>query len=227
MVEETANNNPIVNATKELALHVDKVGEKIQQLLVHEKSDDLKKERAVSKDGEKEVKKDQYNRRLQGAEVQLTRDAAIISRNSDKTLSKLIKATPGEGKEKLAGEGKQEKTVAARQDQFAKRIDTLRATSALLASGQVGNTTNLLVMDEIRQGANVNEKVRQSIESMDRQYLFDIKSTEAEKQGIVNRLRSNTINAYNAIPSTASILLGAVSSSFNTELGRGAAGAFG
>jgi len=112
MVEETANNNPIVNATKELALHVDKVGEKIQQLLVHEKSDDLKKERAVSKDGEKEVKKDQYNRRLQGAEVQLTRDAAIISRNSDKTLSKLIKATPGEGKEKLAGEGKQEKTIS-------------------------------------------------------------------------------------------------------------------
>ena len=130
-------------------------------------------------------------------------------------------------KQLALSEGKQEKTVAARQDQFAKRIDTLRATSALLASGQVGNTTNLLVMDEIRQGANVNEKVRQSIESMDRQYLFDIKSTEAEKQGIVNRLRSNTINAYNAIPSTASILLGAVSSSFNTELGRGEAGAFG
>ena len=98
-------------------------------------------------------------------------------------------------KQLALSEGKQEKTVAARQDQFAKRIDTLRATSALLASGQVGNTTNLLVMDEIRQGANVNEKVRQSIESMDRQYLFDIKSTEAEKQGIVNRLRSNTINA--------------------------------
>ncbi len=123
-------------------------------------------------------------------------------------------------KQLALSEGKQEKTVAARQDQFAKRIDTLRATSALLASGQVGNTTNLLVMDEIRQGANVNEKVRQSIESMNRQYLFDIKSTEAEKQGIVNRLRSNTINAYNAIPSTASILLGAAGSAFNTELSR-------
>ena len=29
MVEETGNNNPIVNATKALASHVDKVGEKI------------------------------------------------------------------------------------------------------------------------------------------------------------------------------------------------------
>ena len=75
-------------------------------------------------------------------------------------------------------------------------------------------------MDQIRQGANYNEKIRQSIESMDRQYLFDIKSTEAEYQGIRNRLRSNTIEAYNAIPSLGSILLGAVASAFNTELGR-------
>lgn len=117
-------------------------------------------------------------------------------------------------------EGKQEKTVAARQDQFAKRIDTLVATKALLAKGQAGNTTNLLVMDQIRQGANYNEKIRQSIESMNRQYLFDIKSTEAEYQGIRNRLRSNTINAYNAIPSTGSILLGAATSAFNTEVSR-------
>ena len=117
-------------------------------------------------------------------------------------------------------EGKQEKKAAARQDKFAKRIDALVATKALLAKGQAGNTTNLLVMDQIRQGANYNEKIRQSIESMDRQYLFDVKSTEAEYQGIRNRLRSNTINAYNAIPSTGSILLGAASSAFSTELGR-------
>lgn len=117
-------------------------------------------------------------------------------------------------------EGKQEKKVAARQDKFAKRIDTLVATKALLAKGQAGNTINLLVMDQIRQGANYNEKIRQSIESMDRQYLFDIKATEAEYQGIRNRLRSNTINAYNAIPSTGSIILGAVGSAFNTEVSR-------
>jgi len=144
-------------------------------------------------------------------EVQGTQSAEDNKRNKQLALS----------------EGKQEKKVSARQDKFANRMDTLIATKSLLASGQSGNTTNLLVMDQARQGANYNEKIRQSMESMDRQYLFDIKSTEAEKQGIVNRLRSNTINAYNAIPSTASILLGAVSSSFNTELGRGEKGAFG
>ena len=56
---------------------------------------------------------------------------------------------------------------------------------------------------------------------MNRQYLFDVKGTEAEYQGIRNRLRSNTINAYNQIPSTGSILLGAATSAFNTELGMG------
>lgn len=121
-------------------------------------------------------------------------------------------------KQMALAEGKEEKTVAARQDKFAKAIDTLKATKALLAKGQVGNTTSLLVMDQIRQGANYNEKIRQSIESMNRQYLFNVKETEAEYQGIRNRLRSNTINAYNAIPSTGSILLGAASSAFNTEL---------
>ena len=118
-------------------------------------------------------------------------------------------------------EGLEEKKVSARQDKFAKAIDTLVATKALLAKGQVCNTTNLLVMDQVRQGANYNEKIRQSIESMDRQYLFDIKETEAEYQGIRNRLRSNTIDAYNQIPTTGSILLGAASSAFNTELGMG------
>jgi len=121
-------------------------------------------------------------------------------------------------KQLALAEGKQEKTVAARQNKFAKAIDTLVATKSLLAKGQVGVTTNLLLMDQIRQGANYNEKVRQSIESMNRQYLFDVKGTEAEYQGIRNRLRSNTINAYNQIPSTGSILLGAVGSAFNTEL---------
>jgi len=122
------------------------------------------------------------------------------------------------GKQLALSEGKQEKKAAAYQDKFAKVIDTLKATKSLLARGQVGVTTNLLVMDTVRQGANYNEKIRQSIESMNRQYLFDIKSTEAEYQGIRNRLRSNTINAYNQIPSTGSILLGAVGSAFNTEL---------
>ena len=124
-------------------------------------------------------------------------------------------------KQLALSEGKEEKKVAARQDKFAKRIDTLVATKALLAKGQVGNTTNLLVMDQARQGANYNEKIRQSIESMNRQYLFDIKGTEAEYQGIRNRYRSNTINAYNQIPSLGSIILNAAASGFNTGVQTG------
>lgn len=119
-------------------------------------------------------------------------------------------------KQLALAERKQEETVAARQDQFAKRIDTLVATRALLAKGQTGNTINLLVMDQARQGANYNEKIRQSIESMNRQYLFDIKGTQAEYQGIRNRYRANTINAYNQIPSLGSILLNAATSGLNT-----------
>ena len=127
-------------------------------------------------------------------------------------------------KQLAIAEGKQEKTVAARQDQFAKRIDTLVATKALLASGQAGNTINLLVMDQARQGANYNEKVRQSIDSMNRQYLFDIKETEAEYHGIRNRYRSNTINAYNQIPSLGSILLNAAGSGLSAGIQTGAIG---
>jgi len=119
-------------------------------------------------------------------------------------------------KQMALAESKQEKTVAARQDQFAKSIDTLKATRSLLASGQSGNTINLLVMDQARQGANYNEKIRQSVESMNRQYLFDVKGTEAEYQGIRNRYRSNTIQAYNQIPSLGSVLLNAAASGLQT-----------
>ena len=46
-------------------------------------------------------------------------------------------------KQLALAEGKQEKIVAARQDKFAKAIDTLVATKSLLAKGQACNTTNL------------------------------------------------------------------------------------
>ena len=123
-------------------------------------------------------------------------------------------------KQLALAEGKQEKKAAARQDKCAKAIDTLVATKALLAKGQAGNTTNLLVMDQIRQGANYNEKIRQSIESMDRQYLFDIESTEAEYQNIRNRLSVNTIEAYSKVPSIGEALLGGDASGISTELDR-------
>ena len=117
-------------------------------------------------------------------------------------------------------EQKAAKEAQEAQNVFAKNIEILKAQSSLLASGQAGNNINLLFADLGRQGGNFRESVRQDLESFSRQYDRDIQGTEAEYQNIRNRLRSNTIQAYNQIPSTGSILLGAASSAFTTELGR-------
>ena len=89
---------------------------------------------------------------------------------------------------------------------------------SILASERAGSTIGLLLMDQERQGANYREKIRQSVDSMERQYLFNIKATEAEYKGIRNRYRSNTINAYNQIPSLGSVLLNAATSGLNTYM---------
>ena len=122
-------------------------------------------------------------------------------------------------KQLALAEEKQSKNAQEAQNIFAKNIENLQITKTLLASGQVGNTMNILVMDQARQAGNYRESVRQTLESFARQYDRNIQSTESEYQGIRNRLRSRTINAYNNIPSTGSILLGAATSAFNTELG--------
>ena len=121
-------------------------------------------------------------------------------------------------KQLALAEQKQAKKAQEAQNVFAKNIESLQATATLLSTGQVGNTINLLVMDQARQAGNYRESVRQTLESFARQYDRNIQSTESEYQGIRNRLRSRTINAYNQIPSTGSILLGAATSAFNTEL---------
>ena len=122
-------------------------------------------------------------------------------------------------KQMALAEQKQAKKAQEAQNVFAKNIESLQATATLLSTGRSGNTINLLVMDQARQAANYRESVRQTLESFARQYDRNIQSTESEYQGIRNRLRSRTINAYNQIPSTGSILLGAATSAFNTELG--------
>ena len=122
-------------------------------------------------------------------------------------------------KQLALAEEKQAKNAQEAQNVFAKNIEILQATATLLSTGRVGNTVNLLVMDQARQAGNYRESVRQTLESFARQYDRNIQSTESEYQGIRNRLRSRTINAYNQIPSTGSILLGAATSAFNTELG--------
>tara|TARA_B100001248_G_scaffold47091_1_gene29993 strand:- start:2747 stop:3280 length:534 start_codon:yes stop_codon:yes gene_type:complete len=115
-------------------------------------------------------------------------------------------------------EQKASKEKQEAQNVFAKNIEILQAQKALLASGQAGNNINLLFRELGGKGANFRESVRQELESFSRQYDRNIQGTEAEYQNIRNRLRSNTITAYNQIPSTGSIILGAATSAFNTEL---------
>jgi len=95
----------------------------------------------------------------------------------------------------------------AAQDKFAKTIDALQAKASIVASEQAGSTVGLLLMDQDRQAANYREKINQSIESMQRQYLFNIEATESQFDSTRNQLQSNINQAYNAIPTLGQTLL--------------------
>ena len=83
-------------------------------------------------------------------------------------------------KQLALAERKAEEEKFAAQDKFAKTIDALQAKASIVASEQAGTTIGLLLMDQDRQAANYREKVNQSIESMQRQYLFNIQQTESQ-----------------------------------------------
>jgi len=104
-------------------------------------------------------------------------------------------------------ERKAEEEKFAAQDKFAKTIDALQASRSIIASEQAGTTVGLLLMDQDRQAANYREKINQSIESMQRQYLFNIQQTESQFDNRRNQLQSNINEAYNAIPSLGQTLL--------------------
>jgi len=109
---------------------------------------------------------------------------------------------------KLAlSEGFAEKKKFAWMDKFAKTIDAIRARSSIVASEQAGANLELLLMDEERQAANYREAVDQSIESMGRQYYFNMQAEDASFLSTQNRLQSNINQAYNAIPTLGQTLL--------------------
>jgi len=104
-------------------------------------------------------------------------------------------------------EKKSEEEKFAAQDKFAKTIDALQAKSSIVASEQAGTTVGLLLMDQERQAANYREKINQSLESMQRQYLFNVQATESQFENRRNQLQSNINEAYNAIPTLGQTLL--------------------
>ena len=110
-------------------------------------------------------------------------------------------------KQLALSERKAEEEKFAAQDKFAKTIDALQTKSSIVASEQAGSTIGLLLMDQDRQAANYREKINQSLESMQRQYLFNIQATESQYDSRINQLQSNINQAYNAIPTLGQTLL--------------------
>ena len=110
-------------------------------------------------------------------------------------------------KQLALSEKKEEEEKAAAQDKFARTIETMNLQESLIASERSGLTTGLLLRDFGLQGANYRESVNQSLESMQRQYLFNIQATESEYLNRRNKIQSNINEAYSNIPSLGETLV--------------------
>ena len=137
---------------------------------------------------------------------------AAAQDKADQTFNQALLANQSAERDKrqqqlALAERRAEEEKFAAQDKFAKTIDALQAKRAIVASEQAGTTIGLLLMDQNRQAANYREKVNQSIESMQRQYLFNIQQTESQFASRRNQLQSSINEAYNAIPTLGQTLL--------------------
>ena len=137
---------------------------------------------------------------------------AAAQQRADQTYNQALLANQSAEADKrqkqlALSERKAEEEKFAAQDKFAKTIDALQAKSSIVASEQAGTTIGLLLMDQDRQAANYREKVNQSIESMQRQYIFNIQQTESQFASRRNQLQSSINEAYNAIPTLGQTLL--------------------
>ena len=149
---------------------------------------------------------------------------AAAQQRADQTYNQALLANQSAEDDKrrqqqALAEQKQAKEKAEAQNIFAKNIETLQASRAIIASEQAGTTLGLLLMDTERQGANYRESVAQSLESFRRQYDRNILATEATFANRRNQLQSNINEAYNAIPSLGQTLLSIGASGFNTYTG--------
>ena len=145
---------------------------------------------------------------------------AAAQQRADQTYNQALLANQSAERDKrlqqqALAEQKQAKEKAEAQNIFARNIETLQASRAIIASEQAGTTLGLLLMDTERQGANYRESVAQSLESFRRQYDRNILATEATFENRRNQLQSNINEAYNAIPSLGQTLLNIGTSSLN------------
>ena len=137
---------------------------------------------------------------------------AAAQQRADQTYNQALLANQSAEDDKrqkqlALAEKKDEEEKAAAQDKFARTIETMNLQESLIASEQSGLTTGLLLRDFGLQGANYRESVNQSLESMQRQYLFNIQATESELLNRRNKIQSNINEAYSNIPSLGETLV--------------------
>lgn len=145
------------------------------------------------------------------ANARQTYETALIANQSAEDAKRL--------KQQALEEQKSETEKSTAQNVFAKNIERLMASRAILATERAGTTINLLLMDQERQAANYRESINQSLESARRQHLRNIQATESEFANRRNQMQSNVNNAYNQIPSLANTLLDVASTGLSSYTG--------
>jgi len=137
-----------------------------------------------------------------------TYDSAVKSNESaEQSFANQQEATAAQLKETRA---------SAAQEKLAKTIQGLQARGRIRASEQAGLTVGLLSADAERQAANAREAISQSLESATNQYRRNILGLEADRDNRRNQLQSQVNNAYNQIPSLASVILNTATQGLNT-----------
>tara|TARA_B100000945_G_C20308944_1_gene561853 strand:+ start:37 stop:684 length:648 start_codon:yes stop_codon:yes gene_type:complete len=145
------------------------------------------------------------------AAAKQTYQSALIANQSAEDAKRL--------QQEALAEQKSETEKASAQDIFAKNIQSLIASSKIVASERAGTTVGLLLQDQERQAANYRESINQTLESARRQYTRNIAGTEAQFLGRRNQLQSNINQAYNQIPSLGSVLLNTAVQGLSTYAG--------
>ena len=102
------------------------------------------------------------------------------------------------------------------QEKQAATIRGLQAKGAIKASGRAGLTVDLLLADQERQTANFRESINQALESASRQYGRNVEGLTAQRDDRRNQLTSNINQAYNQIPSLASVILNTATQGLST-----------
>ena len=149
------------------------------------------------------------------ANARQTYETALIANQSAEDAKRL--------KQQALEEQKSETEKSTAQNVFAKNIERLMASRAILATERAGSTINLLLMDQERQAANYRESVNQTLESAMRQHQRSLKSADAELANRGNVIQSNINQAYNQIPSLGQTLLDIAATGLQTYVGIAAA----